>query len=106
MVSSSIGSASISARSPITLMSPLPAGLLALDDADDAGAAEPGGDLVAAEFPQPVRHECRSAVDVVQQFGVFMDIPAPGLDIGLQIGDTVDDGHGILGLRVEMLLPL
>ena len=23
-----------------------------------------------------------------------MDIPAPGLDIGLQIGDTVDDGHG------------
>jgi hypothetical protein len=24
----------------------------------------------------------------------LMDIPAPGLDIGLQIGDAVDDGHG------------
>ena len=69
--------------------------LVALDDADDAGAAEPGGDLVAAEFPQAIRHECCSAVDVVQQFGIFMDIPAPGLDIGLQIGDAVDDGHGI-----------
>jgi hypothetical protein len=27
-----------------------------------------------------------------------MDIAAPGLDIGLQIGDAVDDGHGILGV--------
>ena len=88
----------MSARSPITLMSPLPAGLLALDDADDAGTAEAGHHLVAAEFPQPVRHECRSAVHVVQQFGMFMDIPAPGLDVGLQIGDAVDDGHGKFGL--------
>jgi hypothetical protein len=24
-----------------------------------------------------------------------MDIAAPGLNIGLQIGDAVDDGHGI-----------
>jgi hypothetical protein len=24
---------------------------------------------------------------------MFMDIAAPGLDIGLQIGDAVDDGH-------------
>ncbi|MGC2774019.1 MAG: hypothetical protein WA418_00110, partial [Bradyrhizobium sp.] len=23
-----------------------------------------------------------------------VDIPPPGLDIGLQIGDAVDDGHG------------
>ena len=42
------------------------AGLLALDDADDAGLAEAGGDLVAAEFAQAVCHECCSAVDVVQ----------------------------------------
>ena len=70
------------------------AGLLALDHADDAGAAEAGGDLVAAEFAQAIRDECRSAMDVVEQFGVFMDIAAPGLNIGLQIGDAVDDGHG------------
>ena len=29
----------------------------ALDDADNAGTAETRGDFVAAEFPQPFRHE-------------------------------------------------
>jgi hypothetical protein len=24
---------------------------------------------------------------------MFMDIAAPGLDVGLEIGDAVDDGH-------------
>ena len=74
--------------------------LAALDDADDAGAAKAGGNLVATEFPQTLRHECCGAMHVVQQFGMLMDIPAPGLDIGLQIGDTVDDGHGDSRLRV------
>ena len=81
----------------------LAGGLRALDDADDAGPAEAGRDLVAAEFPQPVRHECRSAVDVVQQFGMLMDIAAPGLNIGLKIGDAVDDGHGDSWFRFECL---
>ena len=80
--------------------------LAALDDADHAGAAEAGRDLVAAEFPQPVRHECRGAVHVVEQFGMFMDIAAPGLDIGLQIGDAVDDGHGKSRFRVVIWLCL
>ena len=71
----------------------LAGGLAAFDDADHPGTPQAGSHLVAAEFPQPVRHECRSAVHVVQQFGVFMDIAAPGLDIGLQIGDAIDDGH-------------
>ena len=69
------------------------AGLLALDDADDAGLAEAGGDLVAAEFAQAIGDECRSAMDFIEQLGIFMDIAAPGLNIGLQIGDAVDDGH-------------
>ena len=68
-------------------------GFFALDDADDTGLAEARCDLIAAEFPQPVSHECRSAVNVVQKFGMLMDIPAPGLNVGLQIGDAVDDGH-------------
>ena len=92
LVASSIGSASMSARSPITLSRPCRR-LLALDDADDAGAAEAGDDLVAAEFAQAIRDECRGAVDVIEQFRVFMDIAAPGLNIGLKIGDAVDDGH-------------
>src|SRR6185295_7454006 len=58
-----------------------------------------GGHLVAAEFAQAIRDECRSAMDTVEQFGVFMDIAAPGLNIGLQIGDAVDDGHGNSGLK-------
>ena len=29
-----------------------------------------------------------------------MDIPAPGLDIGLQIGDAIDDGHGSFRFRI------
>src|SRR5436190_238280 len=69
-------------------------GPVALDDADDAGAADTGSNLVAAEFPKAVRHQCRSAVHIVEQFRVFMNIPSPGLDIGLQLGDAVDDGHG------------
>ena len=28
-----------------------------------------------------------------------MDIATPGLDIGVQIGDAVDDGHGDSGLK-------
>ena len=80
--------------------------LLALDDADDAGPAEPCRNLVAAELPQAVRHERRGAMHVVQQFGMFMDIPAPGRDIGLQIGDAVDDGHGGIPGWVETELSL
>ncbi len=80
--------------------------LAALDDADDAGAAKAGRDLVAAEFPQPVRDECRSAVHVVQQFRMLVDIAAPGLDIGLQIGDAVDDGHGRSRCWCGVLLPV
>jgi hypothetical protein len=30
---------------------------------------------------------------------MLMDVPAPGLDVGLQIGDAVDDGHGNLDCR-------
>ncbi len=71
---------------------------LALDDADHAGLAEPRGDLIAAELPQPIRHECCSAVHFIHQFGIFMDIAAPGLNIGLQIGDAVNDGHRVFSL--------
>ena len=64
------------------------------DDADDTGAAKTRSHFVAAELPKPFSHECRSAVNVVLQFGMLMNIPAPGLNIGLKIGDAIDDGHG------------
>ena len=54
----------------------------------------PGHDLVAAELPQPLGDEGRGAVHVVQQLGMGMEVAAPGHDVGLQIGDAIDDGHG------------
>ncbi len=39
--------------------------LIALDDTDHAGLAEPGHDLIAAELAKPVRDECCGAVDVI-----------------------------------------
>jgi hypothetical protein len=33
----------------------------------------------------------------------LMDIPAPGLNIGLQIGDAIDNGHGNSRLRFGMI---
>ena len=77
--------------------------LAALDDADHAGAAKTGRDLVAAEFPQaaPPRMP-RCGATSYSNSGCSMDIPAPGLDIGLQIGDAVDDGHGKSRSRFEV----
>ena len=63
--------------------------LAALDDADHAGAAEAGRDLVAAEFPQPVRHECRGAMHVVQQFGMLHGYP--GARPGYRVADRRRD---------------
>ncbi len=50
-----IGSASMSARKPMTGPSPR----AALDEGDDAGAADAGLDPVAAEFLQLVSDEAR-----------------------------------------------
>ena len=72
-------------------------GLASLDDADHAGPAKPGYDLVAAEFPEPLGHESRGAALLIAEFRMFMDIAAPSLDFGLQVGRAVDDGHGKLG---------
>jgi hypothetical protein len=71
--------------------------LLTLDDADHAGLPETGRDLVAAKLPQAVGDESRGAVNVIEQLRLLMDVAAPSLDVGLQIGDAVDDGHGKLG---------
>ena len=68
--------------------------LAALDHADHAGAADAGRDLVATERPQPLRDESRGAVHVVHHLGMRMHITAPRHDVRLQIGDTIDDGHG------------
>ena len=91
---SSIGSASMSARSPITLSD---ARLAAADHADDAGAADAGDDLIAAELAQPVGDDAGGAMDFVQKFRMLMEIMPPGGHVVGEGGNAVDDGHwGIL----------
>ena len=68
--------------------------LTATDDADHAGPPDAGHDLVAAEALELVGDRRRGAVHVVLEFRMGMDIPPPGRDLGMQVGDAVDDGHG------------
>ncbi len=65
----------------------------ALDHADDAGAAEPGNHLVAPKFAQSIRHKRSRPVNVIHDLGMGMNVVAPGHDIGLQFGNTIDDWH-------------
>ena len=70
------------------------------------GAARPEqaepmfNDFVDAEFAEPGGHDPRRAVDVVLQFRVGVQVPAPFGDLVMQVGDAVDDGHGS-GLFLE-----
>ena len=83
----------MSARRPITLSGVVRA---ALDDADDAGPAEAGHDLVAAEALELVRHDPRGAVNVEQKLRVFVEVAAPGGDFIGEVGDAVDDRHEVI----------
>ena len=64
------------------------------DDPDHAGAADPRYHLVAAEFREPRRHRGRSPVHLIEQLRMGVQIAPPGGDVGMQVGDTVDDRHG------------
>ncbi len=70
--------------------------LAALDHADHTGLPEPGHDLIATELPEPVGDKSGGPMHIIQQFGMGMQIPAPGHDVGLEFGDTIDDGHNNL----------
>jgi hypothetical protein len=41
-----------------------------------------------------VGDESRGAMHIVHQFGIGMQVAAPAHNLGLQIGDAVDDRHG------------
>ena len=76
-----------------------------LDHTDNTGAAKTRGYFVTAKLPKPFGDECRGAVHVVEQFGMFVDIPAPGLDVGLQISDAINDGHGKSSAKDLQIIP-
>ena len=66
----------------------------ALDNADDAGAADAFDHVVAAELAQLFGHQRRGADGVVHGLGMLVDVTAPGGDLGVELGDAVLDRHG------------
>ena len=65
-----------------------------LDNAHDTRASEARHHLVTSELAQTLGDERRSAVHVVHQFRMRMQITPPAHDFRLQIGDAVQNGHG------------
>ena len=83
---------------PHHLAAGLATGLAAADDADDAGAADAGHHLVAAEILELFRHRGGRAMHVVLQLRMHMHVAAPGGDLVVQVGDAIDDRHGASSL--------
>ena len=73
----------------------LAASFTAADDADDAGSPNAGDDFIAAEGFQLVGDGRRRAMHVVLEFRMGVDVPPPSGDLGMQIGDAIDDRHRI-----------
>ncbi len=67
--------------------------LAAADHADDAGPAEPGHHLVAAECLELVGNARRGAVHFIEKLRMRVEIMPPAGDLVLHGGDAIDDGH-------------
>jgi hypothetical protein len=63
------------------------------NDADHASAPNTGDDFVAAEAFELIGNRAGSAMHVVTQFRMGVDIPPPFPDLVVQVGDAVDDWH-------------
>ena len=64
------------------------------NDADHSGAADPGHHLIAAEAAQLFGNCARSAMHVVEELRVGVQVAPPGGDVAVEISNAVDDGHG------------
>jgi hypothetical protein len=53
-------------------------------------------DFIHPEIPQLLRDKGRRLVAIELQFGMRMQMPAPACHFCGEIGDTVDDGHGMV----------
>ena len=67
--------------------------LAALDDADDSAATDAGANFVAAEFAQPLGDEGRGLIEVVEKLGMGVEMAAPALRVGNELGDGGVYGH-------------
>ena len=66
---------------------------LALDQADDAGAADAGDDLVDAEFLEFFGDEGGRIFHREEEFGPGVDVAAPFGDLVLQLRGSVQNRH-------------
>ncbi|EPX86365.1 hypothetical protein ruthe_01180 [Rubellimicrobium thermophilum DSM 16684] len=66
------------------------------DDTHHAGAADAGGNLIATEGAQAFGHQGSGSVGVEQDLRMFVQIAAPGADLGQHLGKAVAGGHGSL----------
>ena len=71
-----------------------PVAVPAADHADDAGAADAGHDLVAAEFPQLLVDEAGGLEHVeIELRDCDADVASPAGDLVLHFGGAVENGH-------------
>jgi hypothetical protein len=75
---------------PDHLAGPGPA---APDHPDDAGPAETGHHLVAAELPESLGDDSGGSVHIEEEFRVLVEILPPGSDLVREVGNAVDDRH-------------
>ena len=75
---------------------------LTIDDRDDAGLGDPLVQLIDAEFAQTRRDIGRGLMALQPQFGDRVQMLAPFGHIGTEIGDAVDNRHGVDSLAKKM----
>jgi len=68
-------------------------GLAAANDTDHAGSPDAGHDLIATETLEPVGNGRRRAVHIVEELRMRVQVTPPGRDLGMKVGDAVDDRH-------------
>ena len=102
-VVSVIGSASMSARRPITL--PLPLWRPRMTP------TTPVRPMPVATSSRPNARSLfgdgrRRAVDVVEDLGMAVEVAAPGDDVVVEIGETVDDRHSAISVAAATIAVL
>src|SRR4051794_33185195 len=72
--------------------------LRTLERADDPRPGETAMHL-DAEFGEALRHLLRCPMLLERGLGMGVDVAPPIREVAMEIGDAVDDGHGVLSFR-------
>ena len=72
-----------------------------MDQRHHAGPGDPGVEGVDPDLAQALGDEVRRLEEVEVELGDGVQVPPPPADLGLELGDAIDDGHGIPSGRAE-----